>query len=52
MTTHGRTGLSKLFLGSVAGQVVQHTEIPVLTIKPESVFNELNDVSPAEEHAQ
>lgn len=52
MTTHGRTGLAKLFLGSTAGQVVQHTEIPVLTIKPESMHNQVTNENHEEEHAQ
>lgn len=32
MTTHGRSGLSYLFLGSVAESVVRHTRKPVLTL--------------------
>lgn len=31
--THGRTGLSKLFLGSVAGRVVSSARCPVLTVR-------------------
>ncbi|MGH7825658.1 MAG: universal stress protein [Candidatus Binatia bacterium] len=31
--THGRTGLSKLFMGSVAGRVVSSAECPVLTVR-------------------
>jgi nucleotide-binding universal stress UspA family protein len=31
--THGRSGLAKLFLGSVAGRVVAAAECPVLTVK-------------------
>jgi universal stress protein A len=30
--THGRTGLSKLFMGSVAGRVVTMASCPVLTV--------------------
>jgi nucleotide-binding universal stress UspA family protein len=33
MGTHGRRGLSRLFLGSVAEQVVRHAQCPVLTVK-------------------
>ena len=33
MGTHGRTGLSHLFLGSVAEQVVRRSPCPVLTIR-------------------
>jgi nucleotide-binding universal stress UspA family protein len=33
--THGRTGLSKLFLGSVAEKIFRHSPIPVLTVGPD-----------------
>jgi universal stress protein A len=32
--THGRTGLTRIFLGSVAEAVVRHAPCPVLTIRP------------------
>jgi nucleotide-binding universal stress UspA family protein len=35
MTTHGRTGLSKLFLGSVASEVVRKAQLPVLLKRPD-----------------
>jgi len=31
--THGRTGLARLFLGSVAGRVVAAASCPVLTVR-------------------
>jgi universal stress protein A len=31
--THGRTGLSKLFMGSVAGKVVSAATCPVVTVR-------------------
>jgi len=34
MGTHGRTGISRLLLGSVAEHVLRHAKCPVLTIKP------------------
>lgn len=34
MGTHGRTGLSRLLMGSVAEYVLRHAPCPVLTIKP------------------
>lgn len=37
MATHGRTGLAHVLLGSVAEKVVQHADIPVLTIKPAKI---------------
>ena len=33
MGTHGRRGLSRLFLGSVAEKVVRISPVPVLTIR-------------------
>lgn len=34
MGTHGRTGLGRVLLGSVAEHVLRHATCPVLTIKP------------------
>ncbi len=34
MGTHGRAGVEKFLFGSVAQKVVQHSEVPVLTLKP------------------
>ncbi|MGB2869960.1 MAG: universal stress protein [Bacteroidota bacterium] len=34
MATHGRTGLVHVVMGSVTEKVVQHSGIPVLTVKP------------------
>ena len=36
MGTHGRRGLRRFFLGSVAGEVLRRTEVPVMIV-PESV---------------
>ncbi|MBS1841533.1 MAG: universal stress protein [Acidobacteria bacterium] len=33
--THGRTGLNKLFLGSVAERVLRRSTVPVMTVGPE-----------------
>lgn len=33
MSSHGRTGIDKLILGSVANGVIQRTSVPVLLIK-------------------
>ena len=35
MTTHGRSGLSRWWLGSVADKVVRASHIPVLLVRPE-----------------
>jgi nucleotide-binding universal stress UspA family protein len=40
MASHGRTGLARLFRGSVADGVVKHTKRPVLVIHP---FHEEDD---------
>ncbi len=34
MATHGRTGISHFFVGSVAERVVRESSCPVLTIRP------------------
>jgi nucleotide-binding universal stress UspA family protein len=36
MPTHGRTGVARLFLGSVTERVVRQSDVPVLTIRPDS----------------
>ncbi len=33
MGTHGRTGLSRLLMGSVAEQVLRRSEVPVMTVR-------------------
>jgi nucleotide-binding universal stress UspA family protein len=37
MTTHGRTGLTKLVAGSVATKIVRNVDIPVVLIRPEKI---------------
>jgi nucleotide-binding universal stress UspA family protein len=36
MTTHGRTGIAKFFMGSTAGHVVKHVDASMLTIRPDN----------------
>jgi universal stress protein A len=36
MATHGRQGIRRLFLGSVAERVVREARCPVLTVKPKT----------------
>ncbi len=45
MSTHGRTGLSHVLIGSVAEHVVRMSNAPVLTVKPAKVqdANELRE---------
>ena len=35
MSTHGRSGLQRIFFGSIAERVVRHAEVPVLLVRPE-----------------
>lgn len=35
IATHGRTGLDRLLIGSVAERVVRQSPIPVFLVKPE-----------------
>lgn len=37
MGTHGRSGLSRLVMGSVAEYVMRHAPCPVLTLKPSAI---------------
>ena len=39
MSTHGRSGLSRFFFGSVADKVSRHSRVPVLLIAPEGCRN-------------
>ena len=34
MATHGRTGIERMLMGSVAGRVVQSGHTPVLLVRP------------------
>lgn len=36
ITTHGRSGLGRAIVGSVADQVIRHAGIPVMVIRPKS----------------
>lgn len=40
VSTHGRDGLSRVFLGSVAEQLVRHAPCPVLTVRPDTDTHE------------
>lgn len=44
MSTHGRTGLRHVLMGSVAEKVVRFAKCPVLTVKPEEIC-ELIDIT-------
>ena len=38
ISTHARSGISRLSLGSVTDSLIRHTTIPVLVVKPESSY--------------
>jgi nucleotide-binding universal stress UspA family protein len=40
MGTHGRSGVTRLLLGSVAANVVRHASCPVLTVRPDAAIAE------------
>jgi nucleotide-binding universal stress UspA family protein len=44
MATHGRTGVSRFFLGSVAEEVVRTSKRPVLTFGPETAIAQSNKI--------
>ncbi len=46
MATHGRTGLARVVLGSVATAVLQHTEVPLLLIRPPAVHERESPPAP------
>lgn len=48
MGTHGRTGLSRLLMGSVAEAIVRRANCPVLTFKPEQISGAAQDQKAAE----
>ena len=43
--THGRTGLSRVLLGSVAEDVVRHSRVPVLTLKTPALLDEMPETA-------
>ncbi|MCW1969107.1 MAG: universal stress protein [Anaerolineae bacterium] len=36
ITTHGYTGMTRFFIGSVTDRIVNHSKIPVMVIRPET----------------
>lgn len=44
MTTHGRTGFSRFFLGSVSEKVLRTSHVPVLIVNEQRELNELNRI--------
>lgn len=51
IATHGRTGLSRLVLGSVADKVVRLSPCPVLTIQPSAIVANQTESHPTAEAA-
>jgi len=50
MTTHGRTGLSRAWLGSVADAIMRRSSIPVLMLHPTPAAEEKNPASEPFKH--
>ncbi len=40
MTTHGRSGLSRLVTGSVAGRILHRTHVPIMLVRPQELKND------------
>lgn len=49
LATHGRTGVSRLVLGSVAEHLIRHISVPLLIVRP---FERPADPDEADEQAQ
>lgn len=47
MATHGRGGVSRAWLGSVADEIMRRTTIPVLLVRPEAVEGEAPRIVPS-----
>ena len=47
MSTHGRTGLGRVFIGSVAERVIQHADRPVFLVHPDTYSTQITQVSTA-----
>jgi nucleotide-binding universal stress UspA family protein len=43
MATHGRTGLKRVLVGSVAGAVLRSGDLPVVLVRPAELHEPLND---------
>lgn len=44
LTTHGRTGFSRFFLGSVSEKVLRMSHVPVLVVNQERELSDLNNI--------
>jgi nucleotide-binding universal stress UspA family protein len=49
ISTHGRTGIAHVLMGSVAEKVVRYSPIPVLSVKPAKMQMKLMDESDIDE---
>ena len=43
MTTHGRTGLTRLVFGSVAQYLMTHLDVPIMIVRPNDKFDEVEE---------
>ncbi len=44
MASHGRTGLKRVLMGSVAEKIVRRSSVPVLIVKPQDILIDQKDV--------
>ena len=49
ISTHGRTGIAHVLMGSVAEKVVRYSPIPVLSVKPQKIKMKLMEESDIDE---
>lgn len=47
MGTHGRSGLNRLWIGSVTQRVIRHSPVPVVSVKPPAALEELSGFDPS-----
>jgi nucleotide-binding universal stress UspA family protein len=52
MATHGRGGMTRALLGSVATAILRQTDIPIVLVRPDTVGLRDQDVEPATPEAQ
>jgi nucleotide-binding universal stress UspA family protein len=52
MATHGRGGLSHVFMGSVAEKVIQQSPVPVLVVNPTKMRQAMPSMGSVSEHPE
>ena len=52
MATHGRSGIAHVLMGSVTEKVVQHSPVPVLTVKPVNISTSASSTDDVRGHPE